>query len=150
MKIEDNRGPIKRKIFNDLGADALKFDEYFNGHMEYIQQIQSSLNEPLDDAPGIMDAQARDAEANGVKMKSILAWADSYLDVAEHVRLTEIGPRSSDFTDMDREIALKAATARERRFRDVVRGIAESIQARVSYTQTRLRTFANAEGQKFQ
>jgi hypothetical protein len=138
-------------IFDDLGPNAPKFVDYFERHIEYIKEVQSLLSSPLSDSPVGMDQQAREAEAHSSRMASILAWADSYLDVAEHVQLRAMPPRDPrDWTDMDRDRALKAAVTRERRFRDVVRGLCESIERRVSYTQSRLRTFTKSEFQSFQ
>ena len=142
----------KRELprFDDLGPGAPPFEEYFNLKIDYIKKIQSMLAESLDDHPALMDKQVREAEAHQASMKSILSWADSYLDVAEHLSLIKMPSRASDFTDLDRQKALAAAVVRQRRFRDVVRGIVESMQTRISYAQSRLRAFVSAEGQKFQ
>lgn len=141
---------IERPVYDDLGPNAPSFEDYFNDHISYIKEVQEEMSHPLEDAPAIMDRQARDAEGHHARIKSILSWADSFLDVAEHVKLKEIGPRSSDFTDLDRDKALAAAVTRERRFRDVIKGLVESIETRISYSQTRLRAFSQAEGQRFQ
>lgn len=127
------------KKFDDLGPGAPTFQEYFDKHVETIRRVQSILAESLDDDPIVMERQIREAEAYLGKMKSIESWGDSYLDMAEHQKLLEIGSRSKDFSDLDRSTALAAAVARERRFRDVVRGIVESIETRISYGQSRLR-----------
>lgn len=137
-------------IFDDLGPNVPSFETYFLDHVENIKEVQNILAKSLDDHPGVMDEQARETEQHYGAMRSILAWADSYLDVAEHKALRKIGPREFGWTDLDREKALAAAVARERRFRDVVLGIVVSIEKRMSYVQTRLRTFSQAEGQKFQ
>ena len=84
-------------------------------------------------------------------MASILAWGDSYLDVAEHLALRKMPARDPKFwTDLDREKACAAAVTRERRFRDVVKGICESISTRVSYAQSRMRLISQTEHQRMQ
>lgn len=140
----------KRKVFDDLGANAPTFQAYFDKHEAVIRKAQALLATALSDELGEMDRQIREIEPYGNQMASIMAWADGYLDVEEHVKLVEIGPRSSDFTDMDREKALAAAVVRQRRFRDVVEGIGKSVDRRISYAQSRLRNLVNADKSKVQ
>lgn len=138
-------------IYDNLGPNVPPFEKWFEANIGYIREVQALLQTALDDSPVAMDQQAREAEAHGARMSSILAWSDSYLDVAEHTYLRKMPERHPKYwTDLDREKALAAAVARERRFRDVVRGLCESIRQRVSYTQTRLRALAKAEEQNFQ
>lgn len=137
--------------FDDLGPNVPTFQQYFERQIGYIREVQNCIQLPLDDNLAAMDVQVRDAEAHGNRMSSILAWCDSYLDVAEHIALRKMPPRDpKDWTDLDREKALAAAVARERRFRDVVRGLCESIEKRVSYAQSRMRAFAQADRQALQ
>lgn len=137
-------------VFNDLGPNAPAFNDYLTQHMAYIQQVQGQLHKSLDDSLPLMDAQAREAEAHGSRMLSILSWADSYLDVAEHLALGKMPARDSTWTDLDRQKALAAAVARERRFRNVVRGLCESIERRVRYAQSKMWAFAPLERQRMQ
>lgn len=125
--------------FDDLGPNAPPFDEYFNGHVGIIRNIQAMLSKSLNDDSMVMDSQVREVEGNLGTIRSIENWADSYLDVAEHLALGAMPSRSTDFTDLDRTTSLAAAVVRQRRFRDVVRGIRESIENRISYAQSRLR-----------
>lgn len=135
-------GPVEKipyPVFDDIGPNAPPFSDYFDQHLDTIKYVQGVLAKALNDDPQIMDMQLREAESRLGAMRSIEAWADSYLDVAEHLALGKMPERSSGWTDLDRSSALAAAVARERRFRNVIRGIVESIQTRISYGQSRLR-----------
>ena len=132
--------------FDNLGANVLSFEDYFNSHVAAIRDVQAILARSLQDDPVTMDRQVREIEGKLGTLHSIEAWADSYLDVAEHLALGKMPDRTSGFTDLDRSTALAAAVARERRFRDVVRGIKESIQTRISYGQSRLRFIERQAG----
>lgn len=138
----------KRELpkFDDLGPGAPLFEEYFNLKIDYIKKIQSMMGLSLNDELNIMDDQIREIEAHQTNMKSILSWADSYLDVAEHLALNKMPARANDFTDFDRQKSLAAAVVRERRFRNVVRGIVESMATRISYAQSRLKHFSGDGG----
>lgn len=132
--------------FDNLGPNVPPFEAYFDSHVGQIRAVQGTLARALDDDPMQMDLQLREAEAHLGTMKSVVSWADSYLDVAEHLALGKMPERSSGWTDLDRTTALAAAVARERRFRDVVLGIVESIQTRISYGQSRLRFIERQNG----
>lgn len=118
------------------------FESYFNDHIPEIKKVQTLLETKLSDNPALHDDQIREAEAHKGRLGSILAWADSYLDLAER---RELVPRDSDYTDVDRNIHLAAAVSRERRFRDVVKNLYEDLAGRVSLGQSRMKSF-NAEG----
>lgn len=126
------------------------FKEYADANLPLLNEVQKEMAKSLDDLPAIMDSQARKAESYHERIKSIVSDADLYLDVAKERQLRQIGPRSKEFTDLDREIKLDAAVAQERRFRNIAKGICESLETRISYSQTRLRVFSQAEGQRFQ
>jgi len=126
-------------IFDDLGPNAPPFEDYFSKHVSTIRDVQEILSKALADDPVIMDEQLRSVESKLGIMRSIESWADSYLDMAEHLSLSKMPGRSTDYTDLDRSSSLAAAVVRERRFRDVVKGIRESIETRISYGQSRLR-----------
>lgn len=128
--------PLPR--FEDMGPSVPPFLEYFERHIDEIKRVQLLLETKLSEHPGLLEEQFREAESHYGRMTSILAWAESYLDLAERGRLV---PRDADFTDMDREVEMKAACARERRFRDIVSGLCEAIKMRVSVCQTLLKGY---------
>lgn len=117
------------------------FEAYFNDHIPEIRKVQTLLETKLSDNPALHDDQIREAEAHKGRLGSILAWADSYLDLAER---RELVPRDPDYTDVDRQIHLAAAVSRERRFRDVVQNLYSDLASRVSLGQSRMKSF-NAE-----
>ena len=132
--------------FDDLGENVPTFEDYFEGHVDQIRKTQAILATGLNDDPVVMDRQIRETEETLGAMKSILGWADSYLDVAEHQALAAMPSRSGGFTDLDRDKAMSAAVARQRRFRNIVRGIIESTETRISYGQSRLRFIERNHG----
>lgn len=132
--------------FDDLGPHVPPFEDYFKRHEATIRDTQAIMARALADDPVTMESQVREAEARLGTLKSILGWADSYLDVAEHQALGGMPPRSQDWTDMDREKAVSAAVTRQRRFRDVIRGLVDSIEVRISYAQSRLRFIERNNG----
>ena len=144
------REPVPDKpeypLFDFLGANAPAFSEYFDSHVAMIRDVQATLSQALNDDPEIMDRQIRDVESRLGTLRSVLGWADSLLDVAEHKALSAMPPRSPDWTDMDRQAALAAAVNRERRFRNIIRGLVESIDTRISYGQSRLRHIERSGG----
>lgn len=133
-------------LFDDLGPGTPTFEGYFDKHVEAIKSVQRMLSFALNDDPALMEKQVRQVESYLGRMKSVLGWADAYLDIAEHAALGALPPRSSDYTDTDRTKAVAAAVVRQRRFRDVVRGIIESIETRISYGQSRLRFIERNNG----
>lgn len=123
----------------DLKAGQVPaFEDYFADHIPEIKNVQRILETKLSDNPMLHDDQIREAEAHLGRMSSILAWADSYLDLAER---RELVPRDRDYTDVDREIHLAAAVSRERRFRDVVKGLHKSLESRISLGQSRMKSY---------
>ncbi len=81
--------------------------------------------------------QLAEVERFNTKAKSMEAWANSHLDLAERARLVPYD--RSSYTDTDRQIELASACSRERRFRDVVRGLVEGIERRISLGQSMLK-----------
>lgn len=118
--------------------DVPPFETYFASRIAEIMIVQKLLEQVLSDNPALLTRQMQECEAHYGRMTSILAWADSYLDLAERRCLVE---RDSDYTDMDRQIHLAAAVSRERRFRDVVDGLKRSIEQRVSVCQSLLKSY---------
>lgn len=129
------KAPLPR--FEDTGAKVPPFSDYFERHIETIKTIQALMETKLSKEPGVLAEQLTEAERHFTKAKSMEAWADSYLDLAERERLVPYDRAS--YTDTDRQIELASACSRERRFRDVVRGLTEGIERRISLGQSLLR-----------
>lgn len=109
------------------------FEAYFTRHINQVKRVQEILETKLSDDPTLFEDQFREAEAHYGRMTSILAFADSYLDLAERRNLVA---RDPSYTDEDRRIHLAAACHRERRFRDVLKGLVRALEQRVSCCQS--------------
>lgn len=123
--------------FEDTGAKVPPFSDYFERHIETIKVIQAAMETKLSKEPMVLAEQLAEVERFFTKTKSMEAWADSYLDLAERERLVPYDRTS--YTDTDRQIELASACSRERRFRDVVRGLSEGIERRISLGQSLLK-----------
>ena len=146
MKKSESKEEIIRPIIDDLGPNVPPFETYFSSHLSMVQEVQELLAHPLNDDPLVIDAQVRKVEAHLGTMKSILGFCESYLDVEEYSSLGKMPPRTDKFTDLDRRAALAASVVRQRRFRDIITGIIESIETRISYTQSRFRMIEKNNG----
>ena len=130
-----DKKPLPR--FEDTGVKVPPFADYFDRHIETIKTIQGLMETKLSSDMGILASQLADVECFFTKTKSMEAWAASYLDLAERERLVPYDRGS--YTDTDRQIELASACSRERRFRDVVRGLCEGIERRISLGQSLLK-----------
>lgn len=133
--IGNKKRPLPR--YNDLKAVAEPFEDYFNKHLGMIKEIQVLMETKLSDHPEALVNQLTEAEKWGTRAKSMEAFANSYLDLAERQRLVPYDRTS--WTDTDRAVELAAACARERRFRDICAGLVAGIDRRVSLGQSLLR-----------
>lgn len=117
------------------------FETYSSSHLRELDQVSKLLSEELSDDPEILQSQARSIEAWNGRLGVIVAWADSYLDMAtaDRIRAKEKGE-----TDLDRQTKLDAAVARERRFRDVAQSLLKAIDRRVSLAQSLIRAQSEA------
>lgn len=127
------REPKELPPFDDNGPKVPPFIDYFERHLDEIKRVQAILETKLSDNPSILEEQFREVEAHYGRLTSILAWANSYLDLAERERVL---PAGSGYTVHDSEVHLAAACARERRFRDIVNGLCEAVKTRISVCQT--------------
>ena len=134
-KKEKKKNPLPR--LEDTSAEVPPFAVYFDKHIGLIKEIQGIMQENFSPHPGEIEEQTRKAEGYYTRSTSMLAWADSYLDLAERQRLVPYDRGS--YTDKDRDIELAAACSRERRFRDVVQGIVDGVDKRISLGQSLLK-----------
>lgn len=104
------------------------FHEWWGGCYSEIDHVQNLLATNLSDAPAELALQLIEIEGWHGRMTTLLAEANSYLDLAERVALDE---RDESWTDLDRKVNLRAAVHEERRIRDVIDGIAEAIRLRL-------------------
>ena len=139
MAKDDENKPERKPLprWEDMGPQILPFTEYFSKHIETIKTIQSLMETVLSGVPEILVQQLAEAERYHTKARSILAWGNSYLDLAERERLVPYDRGS--YTDTDRQTELAAAVNRERRFRDIVEGLVDGIDRRISLGQSLLK-----------
>lgn len=116
------------------------FEDYFARHIDQVKRVQQILETKLSDNPTVFEDQFREAEAHYGRMTSILAFADSYLDLSERRNLVS---RDPDFTDEDRRVHLAAACHRERRFRDVLKGLVRALEQRTSCCQSIAKAYSH-------
>lgn len=86
------------------------------------------LKERLSDNLAILYEQLTLIESWQGRILTILAEANAQLDLAEQQQLMS---KSSDLTELDRRTQQRAATAPQRRIRDIAEGLAKSIQTRI-------------------
>lgn len=134
-KPAEGKAPLPR--FEDTGAKVPPFSEYFDRHIETIKVIQAMMETKLSKDGFTLLDQLFEIERFFTKTKSMEAWANGYLDLAERERLVPYDRTS--YTDTDRQIELASACSRERRFRDVVSGLPQGIERRISLGQSALR-----------
>ena len=122
------------------------FHNFVKGNLDFVKTVQELMSQSLDDDIVRMDVQLREIESSLCRMKGLEADANLHLDVAEAEGLKKLPKRSTEYTDMERGRALAALVSEERRFRDLVTGIIDSIQTRVSYAQSRMRMIERNHG----
>lgn len=105
-----------------------EFETWFDSEQGEIVVVNDLLALELSDNPVELTRQLVKIEAWNARMTSMLAWANSFLDAAERKNLLA---RSKDITDLDRDKFLADAVRDERRVRDILDGICNSIKNRL-------------------
>lgn len=105
-----------------------EFEVWFEACEPEVVVITDLLARELSDNPVELTRQLVQVEAWNARATSMLAWANSFLDGAERVNLLT---RSKEITDLDREKFLADAVKDERRVRDILEGICNSIKNRL-------------------
>lgn len=108
-------------------------DAWLKKHTPEIKNIQTMLLTELSDNPSVIVQQLVDIECWGSRASSLLAHSNFLLDLAEKRELSTI---DKELKAIEREVALAAAVARERRLRDVLHGICDAIKTRISLGQS--------------
>lgn len=104
------------------------FEAWLEENQMEIEQVQELLSDKMSDNPAVLYDQLVKIEAWHSRMTSLLADANAYLDLAERAALTQ---RSERETDLDRKVRQTAAVVNERRLRDILDGVCESIRTRL-------------------
>lgn len=113
-----------------------EFDIWLEGSIDQINTVQELLSEPLSDDQGLLVRQLEAIEAWGARMNTMLAYANAFLDSYQAQKLAEIDPK---LKVLDRETQLNAMVVNERRYRDILVGLCESIKTRISLGQSILK-----------
>lgn len=110
----------------------LEFKEFRALHADEIDTVQKFIASPLSDDPVVIKKQVANGVAAFGRVNVLLGWSVYYYKLARAAKL-----RPKDFgTNLDREVALEADTAQERRYREVLEGIVEGLKVFISAGQT--------------
>lgn len=93
-----------------------------------IKAVQGLMSERLSDSPAVLSQQLGKIEAWHARMTSLLADANSQLDRAEYQGMMTV---DRELTVFERIITLKAKVITERRVRDIILGLCQSIKNRL-------------------
>ncbi len=101
---------------------------WFEENKEEIKHVEGMLAEPLPAEPTMLDEMLRRLDSEYARMNSLYAETLSYYYVAKRLFLKS---RKDKWTDLDREIHMRADTITERRLRDVLAGIVDAIKSKL-------------------
>jgi len=104
------------------------FEVWLEIAQEQIGSIQDLMDDPLADNAPMIIPQLTAIEAWNARANTLLAEANSYLDIAEYEGIMTI---SRDLVVMEREATLAAKVANERKLRDILQGLVDSIKNRL-------------------
>ncbi|SRR5258708_39223143 len=105
----------------------IPFNIWLEDIRDEIEIITQILSEKMSDNPVELYQQLVKAEVWNARISSLLAEANSFLDRAESTALKEV---TGTGTDLDRRVNMRARVANERRVRDILLGLGESIRNR--------------------
>jgi len=108
--------------------ELAEFADWFGEIADEIDAVQGLLSERLSDDAVILTEQMSSIEAWHARMNTLLADANSYLDLAQHRELMTI---DRELTVLERETILNAKVVTERRVRNILLGLSESIRNRM-------------------
>jgi hypothetical protein len=109
-----------------------------------VMEVQKFTSIMLSDNPVELERQGREAEAWYGRMTTLKAYAKSFLSVAKRDNLVH---KTKGETDLDREILLDAKIFEEKRLVDVIDGLVDALQTRISFCQSVMKASA-AEGRR--
>ena len=102
--------------------------DWFKGCHEEIVNAELQMAQPLSDDPAILVRQLTEIEAMFERMNSMYADAQSYYYQAKRNALKKRGP---DWTDLDRDVQMRAEIVVEQRLLTKMEGMVESIKNRL-------------------
>ena len=113
--------------------DDSSFVKFFEQHQEGINEINALLQVSLNDEPTILIKQINKIEGYFSYANYLYAYSEKFLSIAQGERLL---PKCKDLSELDRKIKLEEMTVSEKRFRDIMEGIVNAINKRISWGQS--------------
>ena len=97
-----------------------------------IEFVEKLLRHQLSEEPEALVSDLRKAEVWYARLQTVLAFAETYLDLAEKEKL----PSKENLTEMEREKVLAFRVAEERLLRDRLVNLLEALKTRILLGQT--------------
>jgi len=110
----------------------MTFEDFKEKHSEELREAQIFLSAPLSDDAVVLRSQLCKAVPLMSRINVLHGWAVSYFKKARAQRIEpkDYGPV------LDREVKLESDTADERRYREMLEGLADSLKIYISVSQT--------------
>ena len=113
--------------------DCSEFEEFLEQHQEGINEINTLLQVSLNDEPTVLIKQINKIEGYFSYANYLYAYSEKFLSIAQGHRLL---PKCKDLSELDRKIKLEEMTVSEKKFRDIMEGIVNAINKRISWGQS--------------
>ncbi len=118
----------KKPDVEPIEAKLAPFEDWFLEVAYEIGTVQAFMQVRLSDNPSALTQQLTLAESWHARLTKLLADANAQLDLAE---FRNNGTINREGTVFDRQLELKSLVVTERRIRDIVEGLVESIKNRL-------------------
>ena len=109
-------------------SESWQTGAWLDSAQESIEAVQGVLSEQMSDNPAALQDQLAKAEAWYPRMSCLLADAAARLSENEYQAILSV---DADTTAKVKELAAKAAVARDRRLVDIINGLCKSITNRL-------------------
>ena len=113
--------------------DNSSFIKFFEQHQEGINEINALLQKSLSDEPTVLIKQINKIEGYFSYANYLYAYSEKFLSNAQGERLL---PKCKDLSDLDRKVKLADMVASETKFKDIMEGIVNTINKRISWGQS--------------
>ena len=113
--------------------DSSSFIKFFEQHQEGINEINALLQVSLSDEPTVLIKQINKIEGYFSYANYLYAHSEKFLSNTQGERLL---PKCKDLSDLDRKVKLADMVASETKFKDIMKGIVNAINKRISWGQS--------------
>ena len=113
--------------------DSSSFIKFFEQHQEGINEMNTLLQIPLSDEPTILIKQINKIEGYFSYANYLYAYSEKFLSIAQSERLLL---KCKDLSELDRKVKLAEMVSSETKFRDIIEGIVNAINKRISWGQS--------------